>query len=628
MPSPEASLMEKLCASETLLAAWRRVRRNKGAPGVDRVTVERFDQNLERRLVRLQRDLRSGRYRPLPLRRVAISKPAGGTRLLGIPTVRDRIAQTACLFVLEPIIEEELEEDTYAYRRGRSIHHAIYRVKELRDQGYRWVVDADIDAYFDHVDHAMLMETVGHYVRDTQVLALIKRWVEIGVLENFRLSDLRAGIPQGAPISPLLANLYLDLFDEIMADAGYKLVRYADDFVVLCRSAAQAEKARQDVGALLEEFRLRLDSEKTQVVHFDQGFKYLGAIFVGSLVTMPQAKPKISLVRGAPAVRMRPAGPAGFAQPKTHTPPSRSGPDAPMRQPEAETPAGLEGPTSEPGVPAGVRVLPGLVSLGEVLREAHQQALDEDERARLDPLILLIESRLAARRDVDSPGGRQMERIFEGPRLLPISSLGEYVYCPRLFFYRQVWHLKERSQAMLAGKVLHAEVDQARVETTESVTRLWSVEVVAPRLGVTGRIDLVEQAGDLLYPVEYKKGAGPAIPPGVRVQLCAEAMALEEVFGIAIPHGFVHFFETDRRERVTFSAQVRHQTMDAIGAARAIVERLWVPEARYAERKCGPCSLRAVCLPWETMRLRNLLRRRGGEGDVHALPDGTGLSAP
>jgi group II intron reverse transcriptase/maturase/CRISPR-associated protein Cas4 len=605
-------LMAAMCETRSIYAAWERVRRNRGSAGVDRVTVEHFERNLERRLARLQSDLRSGRYRPLPLRRVAIPKADGGTRLLGVPTVRDRIAQTACLFVLEPIIEEELEEHTYAYRRGRSIHHAIYRVKELRDKGYRWVVDADIDAYFDNVDHALLMETLGHYIKDAQVLALIRQWLEAGVLKHFRLSDIKTGIPQGAPISPLLANLYLDLFDEIMADAGYRLVRYADDFVVLCKNAEQAERAQSDVAALLEEFRLRLDSEKTQVVHFDQGFKYLGAIFVGSLVTMPPAKPKLPRARGAAAGRAGPAGPAS--------------PTATAVQPAERTaPCGAEELPPAASSGAATASLPGLGTLADAFERALAEAVEDGEGQPLDPLLLVIESRLAALRDARTTGGRLMERPFEGRRLIPISGLNEYTYCPRLFFYRHVCHLEERSQAMLAGKVLHASVDRARVEVMDDVTRFWSVGVVAPKVGIIGRIDLVERAGDLIYPVEFKKGTGPSVPAGARVQLCAEAMALEEALNTTISHGFVQFFETAHREEVVLSPELRRQTLDAIAAGRAIIEGRWVPEARYAERKCGPCSLRPTCLPWETMHLRNLLRRRGGEGDVYDLPDGAGF---
>jgi len=268
-----------------------------------------------------------------------------------------------------------------------------------------------------------------------------------------------------------------------------------------------------------------------------------------------------------------------------------------------------------------------MVSLAEEFGEAYKQAIERGERAPFDPLILFIESKLGFLRDVGATGGRRMERHFEGPRRLPISSLNEYVYCPRLFFYRQVWHLEGASQAMLAGKVMHTDVDRPRVEALEDVTRFWSVEVVAPRLGVTGRIDLVEQRGDLLYPVEYKKGSGPAVAPGIRVQLCAEAMALEEVLGISIPHGFVHFFETDHREMISLSPEVRRHTFDAISACRAILERRWVPEARYAGWKCGPCSLQSTCLPQETTRIRNLLRRKGDDGGVHDLPDGAGVGA-
>jgi CRISPR-associated protein Cas4 len=217
-----------------------------------------------------------------------------------------------------------------------------------------------------------------------------------------------------------------------------------------------------------------------------------------------------------------------------------------------------------------------------------------------------------------------MDRFLEGSPLLPISSLGEYVYCPRLFFYRRALHVEAQTQEMLEGKVLHRDVDRPRVEVAGDSTRYYSVNVIAPILGLAGRLDMIEQRGDEIYPVEYKRGRGPA-SPGVRVQLCAEAMALEEVLGISVTRGYVEFFDSGEREAVPFDAKLRRKTLDAIVTGRSIASRQWVPRAVYGRRKCEPCSLRSTCLPWETMRLLNRSRRGEVEPIGDDLPDGTGV---
>ncbi len=274
----------------SLEKAFYAVKENHGCAGVDGITIEKFEQELDANLFALENELSHQNYHPLPLMKILVAKKNGEPRGLCIPTVRDRIVQKAVLEQIEPILEKEFEECSFAYRKGRSVKQAIFKIKEYYDLGYRWVAEADIDAFFDTVDHALLMEKFNRYVHDSDIRKLIELWLAAEVWDGTSISILEKGIPQGSPISPILANLFLDQFDEEMLRKGYKYVRYADDFVILCKKPEEAEQALSLSRKVLEKLLLTVDDE--DVVSFDEGFKYLGVIFMKSMIMQPFDKPK------------------------------------------------------------------------------------------------------------------------------------------------------------------------------------------------------------------------------------------------------------------------------------------------------------------------------------------------
>jgi RNA-directed DNA polymerase len=276
------SLIDKVYALRTLEAAWKKVAKNRGAAGVDRVSIERFKANEDRFLAELEVELREGRYRPEPVRRVHIPKGKGQTRPLGIPTVKDRIVQTALKMVLEPIFEREFLPMSYGFRPKRGCKDALREVDGLVKAGFTWVVDLDFSEYFDTIPHGALLERVKERVSDGRVLSLIESFLEQDILEGMERWTPESGTPQGAVLSPVLANLYLHSLDVRITKAGYGIVRYADDAVVLCRSQAEAERALAEVQAWTEANGLRLHPDKTQVgncLEWGQGFEFLGYRF-------------------------------------------------------------------------------------------------------------------------------------------------------------------------------------------------------------------------------------------------------------------------------------------------------------------------------------------------------------
>ena len=277
------ALIDKVWAERTLQQAWKQVRSNGGSPGVDGMTVERFEKDSQKRLLAVKEQLRIGTYQPQPVKRVWIDKPGSREkRPLGVPSVTDRIVQSALRMVIEPIFERDFAEHSYGFRPGRGCKDALRRVDALLQGGQSWVVDADLKSYFDTIPHARLLKMVGEKIGDGRVLALLESYLQQGVLEGSQLAAAaKEGTPQGAVISPLLANLYLDPLDHQVAACGYEMVRYADDFVVLCASREEAESALQTIQQWVAEAGLTLHPQKTRIVDATQpgGFDFLGYHF-------------------------------------------------------------------------------------------------------------------------------------------------------------------------------------------------------------------------------------------------------------------------------------------------------------------------------------------------------------
>ena len=275
-------LIDKVYALPNLRKAFARMKANGGAAGVDHVTVEAFERHLEANLEVLAQTLRDGSYRPQAIRRVWIPKPGSKEkRPLGIPTVRDRVVQAALRAVLEPIFERNFAAQSYGFRPGRGCKDALRRVDTLLKQGYSWVVDADLESYFDTIPHAALLHRVREKVADGRVLGLVAAYLTAQVMETAKGWTPEGGTPQGAVISPLLSNIYLDPLDHLLAGKGYEMVRYADDFIILCRSEAEARTALERIQRWTASAGLKLHPDKTRIVDATSqgGFDFLGYHF-------------------------------------------------------------------------------------------------------------------------------------------------------------------------------------------------------------------------------------------------------------------------------------------------------------------------------------------------------------
>src|SRR6516165_5434217 len=271
------SLIDKVYDPVNLAEAWKRVRENKGSAGIDGLTVAAFEEREDELLEGLHKQLREKTYRPSPVKRVAIPKLGGGTRNLGIPSVRDRVVQQALVQKMNPIFEPLFAHCSFGYRPGRSPHMAMRKVWREIQEGNFWILDADLRAYFDSIDQNRLVDLICNQISDGRVLQLIRDFLEAGVIADGGWEPTKTGVPQGGVASPLWSNIFLTPFDHAMTAAGYRVTRWADDFVVVCRTRHEAQAALVLANTFLrDELGVSLHPEKTRIVHIDHGLEFLG----------------------------------------------------------------------------------------------------------------------------------------------------------------------------------------------------------------------------------------------------------------------------------------------------------------------------------------------------------------
>ncbi len=261
---------------ELMHKAFKAVKKNRGAAGIDKVSIQMFESNLSENLASLMRDLKQGTYMPIPLRRVYIPKGKGKFRPLGIPGVRCRVAQEVIRRLINSTFESRFHNNSFGFRTGRNCHQAVQQVLQYAEQGYRFVVDVDIKGFFDNIPHNLIMESIAARIADGNILNLIERLLNSGVMEEGDLKPTVRGAPQGGVASPLISNIVLNHLDWFIDEHQINFVRYADDFVILCKTKPEAEKALELVRIFLAEMELEISQEKTKICHFSEGFDFLG----------------------------------------------------------------------------------------------------------------------------------------------------------------------------------------------------------------------------------------------------------------------------------------------------------------------------------------------------------------
>ena len=283
-PDPNENLLERVVSRDNVQKAWKRVKANKGAPGIDNMSIDDFPEFARAQWGGIRESLMAGTYQPSPVKRVEIPKPTGGKRPLGIPTVIDRLIQQAMYQVLMPIFDPDFSAFSYGFRPGRSAHDAVRKVREYIRQGYRIAVDMDLSKFFDRVNHDVLMHRVARKIRDKRVLRLIGKYLRAGAMVNGRLQATRKGVPQGGPLSPLLANILLDDLDKELERRGHGFVRYADDFIILVKSEQAGERVMLSVQRFLEQkLKLKVNQDKSQVRSTNKT-NFLGFTFKGTKI--------------------------------------------------------------------------------------------------------------------------------------------------------------------------------------------------------------------------------------------------------------------------------------------------------------------------------------------------------
>ena len=278
---------------EVVRKAYKAVKKNRGSAGIDKVSIATYESNLTENLLSLMRELKQGLYKPKPLRRVYIPKGDGKTRPLGIPSVKCRVAQEVLRKLINPIFERRFHDNSFGFRPGRNCHQAVERLLQYAGQGYRYVVDIDIKGFFDNIPHHLIMESIASKIADGNILNTIERLLKSGVMEEGKIKPTLKGTPQGGVISPLLANAILDHLDWFLEEHKLHFVRYADDFVVLCKTKTEAEKALDSIRAYLDMMKLEVSPDKTKICHFSKGFDFLGfSIRSRSVIMREKSKEK------------------------------------------------------------------------------------------------------------------------------------------------------------------------------------------------------------------------------------------------------------------------------------------------------------------------------------------------